>query len=90
MVEQRYQAVREVIDSGDSITDVAARYDVDRRTLRRWLTRHANGGLEAWPRARTSTTRVRTRWILSLKRPSWCCVASPALGTAHARDQVAR
>jgi transposase InsO family protein len=46
MVEQRYQAVREVLDSGDSITDVAARYGVDRRTLHRWLTRYANGGLE--------------------------------------------
>jgi len=47
MVEQRYQAVREVIDSGESITAVAARYGVDRRTLHRWLTKYANGGLEA-------------------------------------------
>ena len=47
MVEQRYQAVREVIDSGDSITEIAARYGVDRRTLHRWLVRYANGGLEA-------------------------------------------
>jgi transposase-like protein len=47
MVEQRYQAVREFIDSGDSITEVAARYGVDRRTLHGWLTRYANGGLEA-------------------------------------------
>jgi transposase-like protein len=47
MVEQRYQAVREVLDSGATITDVAARYGVDRRTLHRWLTRYATGGLEA-------------------------------------------
>ena len=47
MVEQRYQAVREVIDSGDSITEVAARFGVDRRTLHRWLTKYANGGLAA-------------------------------------------
>ena len=47
MVEQRYQAVRGVIDSGDPITEVAARYGVDRRTLHRWLVRYANGGLEA-------------------------------------------
>jgi len=47
MVEQRYQAVREVIASGDPITVVAARYGVDRRTLHRWLTKYANGGLEA-------------------------------------------
>jgi transposase-like protein len=47
MVEQCYQAVREVIDSGESITAVAARYGVDRRTLHRWLTKYANGGLAA-------------------------------------------
>jgi transposase InsO family protein len=47
MVEQRYLAVREVLDSGATITQVAAQYGVDRRTLHRWLTRYANGGLEA-------------------------------------------
>ena len=47
MVEQRYQAVREVFDTGATITDVAARYGVDRRTLHRWITRYANGGHEA-------------------------------------------
>ncbi len=45
MVEQRYQAVREVLDTGATITDVARRYGVDRRTLHRWLTRYADGGL---------------------------------------------
>ena len=47
MVEQRYQAVREVLDTGAAITQVAANYGVDRRTLHRWITRYANGGLEA-------------------------------------------
>jgi len=47
MVEQRYLAVREVLDTGATITQVAAQYGVDRRTLHRWLTRYANGGLEA-------------------------------------------
>jgi transposase InsO family protein len=47
MVEQRYLAVREALDSGATITQVAAQYGVDRRTLHRWLTRYANGGLEA-------------------------------------------
>ena len=47
MVEQRYLAVREVLDTGASVTDVAARYGVDRRTLHRWLTRYANDGLGA-------------------------------------------
>jgi transposase InsO family protein len=47
MVEQRYLAVREVLDTGATITQVATQYGVDRRTLHRWLTRYADGGLEA-------------------------------------------
>lgn len=47
MVEQRYQAVREVLDTGASVTDVATRYGVDRRTLHRWLVRYAGHGLAA-------------------------------------------
>jgi transposase-like protein len=35
MVEQRYQAVREVLDSGATITEVAKHYGVDRQGLRR-------------------------------------------------------
>jgi transposase InsO family protein len=47
MVEQRYLAVREVLDTDATITDVATRYGVDRRTLHRWLLRYAAGGLGA-------------------------------------------
>lgn len=47
VVEQRYLAVREVLDTRASITDVATRYGVDRRTLHRWLVRYANEGLPA-------------------------------------------
>ena len=32
VVEQRYLAVREVLDTGATVTDVARRYGVDRRT----------------------------------------------------------
>jgi transposase InsO family protein len=46
VVEQRYLAVREVLD-GAKVTDVATRYGVDRRTVHRWLTRYANEGLGA-------------------------------------------
>jgi len=46
MVEQRYDAVREVLD-GATVTDVATRYGVDRRTLHRWLVRYASEGLVA-------------------------------------------
>jgi transposase-like protein len=34
MVEQRYLAVREALDSGATIVQVAAQYGVDRRTLK--------------------------------------------------------
>jgi transposase InsO family protein len=47
MVEQRYLAVREVLDTGVNVTDVATRSGVDRRTLHRWLVRYANEGLAA-------------------------------------------
>jgi transposase InsO family protein len=47
MVEQRYLAVREVLDSGAKIGDVATRYGVDRRTVHRSLLRYANEGLGA-------------------------------------------
>ncbi|MDQ3659610.1 MAG: IS481 family transposase [Actinomycetota bacterium] len=46
MVEQRYDAVREVLD-GATVTDTATRYGVDRRTPHRWLLRYANEGLAA-------------------------------------------
>ncbi len=46
MVEQRYDAVREVLD-GATVKDVATRYGIDRRTLRRWLVGYANEGLAA-------------------------------------------
>ncbi len=46
MVEQRYDAVREVLD-GASVKDTAIRYGVDRRTLHRWLVRYATEGLAA-------------------------------------------
>ena len=47
VVEQRYLAVREVLDTGATVTDVATRYGIDRRTLHRWLLRYANDGLSA-------------------------------------------
>jgi transposase-like protein len=46
MVEQRYEAVREVLD-GAKVRDTAIRYGVDRRTLHRWLLRYATEGLAA-------------------------------------------
>ncbi len=46
MVEQRYDAVREVLD-GATVKDTATRYGIDRRTLHRWLVRYGTEGLGA-------------------------------------------
>ncbi len=45
MVEQRYQAVLEVLNEGASVTDVAGRYGVARQTVHGWLRNYAAGGL---------------------------------------------
>jgi transposase InsO family protein len=80
MVEQRYLAVREALDSGATIVQVAAQYGVDRRTLHRWLTRYANGGLEALAdrssRPDTSPTqmdpRIEARLVMMRRQhPGW-------------------
>jgi transposase InsO family protein len=80
MVEQRYLAVREVLDTGATIVQVATQYGVDRRTLHRWLTRYANGGLEALAdrssRPDTSPTqmdpRIEARLVMMRRlHPGW-------------------
>jgi transposase InsO family protein len=45
LVEQRYQAVLEVLNDGASVTDVARRCGVARQTVHDWLRRYAAGGL---------------------------------------------
>jgi transposase-like protein len=45
LVEQRYQAVLEVLNEGASVTDVARRYGVARQTVHDWLGKYAADGL---------------------------------------------
>jgi transposase InsO family protein len=45
LVEQRYQAVLEVLNDGATVTDVARRYGVARQTVHGWLRRYARDGL---------------------------------------------
>ena len=45
LVEQRYQAVLEVLNDGAAVTDVAVRYGVVRQTVHDWLRKYAAGGL---------------------------------------------
>ncbi len=46
-MEQRYQAVLAVIGEGSTVTEVAARFGVSRKTMHVWLRRYEDGGLEA-------------------------------------------
>jgi transposase len=80
MVEQRSRVVREVLVTGVTITDVAARYGVDRPTLRRCLTRYASGDLEALatPSSKPATSPTQMDPVIearlvSLRRshPGW-------------------
>jgi transposase InsO family protein len=45
LVEQRYQAVLEVLNDGAPVTDVARRHGVARQTVHEWLRRYAVDGL---------------------------------------------
>ena len=45
MVEQRYQAVLEVVRDGATVVDVARRSGVSRQTVHAWLRRYATSGL---------------------------------------------
>jgi transposase InsO family protein len=44
--EQRYLAVLAVLRDGDTVTEVATRFGVSRKTLHVWLSRYEAGGLE--------------------------------------------
>lgn len=45
LVEQRYAAVCEVVNEGQTVSEVARRYGVTRQTVHRWLRRYASGGV---------------------------------------------
>jgi transposase-like protein len=46
MAERRYQAVLAVISDGATVTEVAARFGVARKTVHDWLAKYEAGGLE--------------------------------------------
>jgi transposase InsO family protein len=47
VAEQRYQAVLAVISHGETVTEVAARFGVARKTVHAWLAKYEAGGLES-------------------------------------------
>ncbi len=65
-MEQRYDAVTMVMRDGFSITEIAAKFNVSRQTVYRWLAKYEEGGLEALSPTRptgpiTCPTRCRAR-----------------------------
>src|SRR6059058_5951718 len=46
VAEQRYEAVWAVVADGETVTDVAARFAVSRKTVHVWLAKYEAGGLE--------------------------------------------
>ena len=47
VMEQRYQAVSFVVHDGESVVEVARRFNVSRQTVHAWLARYERGGLPA-------------------------------------------
>ena len=45
LVEQRYAAVKDVLDNDASVTDVARRNGVSRSAVHEWLVKYAKHGL---------------------------------------------
>src|SRR3954468_18413492 len=46
VAQQWYEAVRAVIADGETVTSVAARFGVARKTVHQWLAKYEAGGLE--------------------------------------------
>jgi transposase len=46
VAQQRYEAVRAVIADGETVTQVAARFGVSRKTVHQWLAKYEAGGLD--------------------------------------------
>jgi transposase-like protein len=57
VVEQRYQAVLEVLD-GTPVTEVAQRFGVARQTVHRWVARYRESGWTDWLIGHTHRRRI--------------------------------
>ena len=60
LVEQRYQAVLDVLNNGATVTDVARRHGVSRQTVHEWLVKYANHGLAGLVDRRWATATPRS------------------------------
>jgi transposase-like protein len=88
LVEQRYQAVQEVLDHGASVTDVARRNGVSRQAVHEWLVRYAHHGLSGLVDRSLKLRAALTRWPRWSRRASSSCAGSIPAG-AHAPSSTA-
>ena len=86
LVEQRYQAVLEVLNDGASVTDVARRFGVARQTVHEWLRRYAAEGLGGLAdHSSTAVVVPASDGRRSSRRGSWRC-AGRIRGGGRARS----
>jgi transposase-like protein len=60
VVEQRYDAVKEVLEGRGTVTEVAERYGVTRQSLHNWLRRYRERGMAGLSTARSGRGAART------------------------------
>jgi transposase-like protein len=60
VVEQRYDAVKEVLDGGGTVTEAAERYGVTRQSLHNWLRRYRERGMAGRSIAPSACAAART------------------------------
>jgi hypothetical protein len=84
VVEQRFNAVMEVLRDGLTVVEVAERYGVSRQAVHGWLRRYAAGGLEGWLPAPTAPTPAPTRCPPTSRPESVSCAATIPIGASAA------
>lgn len=89
VVEQRYQAVMEVLQDGLKVTEVAERYGVSRQIVHRWIRRYEQSGPQRPCRSQSPTQIVRPPDLIRGRgRYLRAAPAAPGLGALHAPGQT--
>ena len=84
VMEQRHQAVLEVLVQGTTVTEVASRYGVHRKSVHAWIRRYKAAAWRPWPTGRTVLAAIPGRSTRSSRRSSASCAGPIPAGTATA------
>lgn len=79
MAEQRYQAVLAVISDGETVSEVAARFGVARKTVHDWLNKRPLVVLVVTNQAMGLSLRLRTNGSKQMARRVYTGVSPPFL-----------